>query len=140
MSFFALPIPQSEAELEALVREYAASLATFTTDDRANHVFLFADTVLAPSHPDIAWQLITRATAFASEAHLGVIGASALETLLSQHSATYVPLAEQQALIDPRFRVALGHVWRSNMAPEWWQRLHSFVASHPEWQQQKTEA
>jgi hypothetical protein len=128
-----VPSLSDSGSLEALATEYASTIHLCAEDDRANDVFMFVGSSLAEAHPDVAWEVIVRAIDLAPNARaVGMIGADALENLLSWHSESYLERSCERALVNPAFRHALENVWRFEMPLEHWRRLDAFRRAHPE--------
>jgi hypothetical protein len=79
---------------------------------------------LLEAFPELAWQLIAEMIERApSDASLGFLAASPLEDLLSEHGPAFIACVEQRAAESPKFRRALGKVWRLGMTDDVWQRV-----------------
>lgn len=57
------------------------------------------------------WQLIQALIAQATEDDLEFIGASPLERFVKRHGVEAIAEIERAAAREPKFRIALGHVW-----------------------------
>jgi hypothetical protein len=57
------------------------------------------------------WRLMEALIAQASEDDLENIGAGPLERFVKRHGPEAIALIEQAAASEPKFKIALGHVW-----------------------------
>ena len=103
------------SDLAETVRAWLAHIESIIAgqiDPSTNDAFLVMTDAYPESQPELAWRGILLALADAkSEKVVGVIGAGALETLMTHHGKSYIDLVEREAGHNARLRSALEHVW-----------------------------
>ena len=131
MSIWARPVPSTLAEAEAFALEYVPTVGLAGSgDDVAVDLEMILSTELARTQPELAWHVITRAVEIVSQKEAGLIGAGALENLLSWHPNEFLPRAEELALRSRNFAEALENVWQFDMPDDQWARLEKFRAAN----------
>ena len=131
MNLWGRPIPSTLEEADAFALDYAPTVKLAGTgDDVAVGLEMILSTELARTQPELAWHVITRAVEIVSRNEAGLIGAGALENLLSWHSAEFLPRAEELALRSRNFAEALENVWQFDMPEDQWVRLEAFRAAN----------
>ena len=125
--------PWADERRPALIRAYLDALSKGDLLDipAGSVTAVTAVTFLAP--PDIQWDFLLDLLAASPDGDsvLGHIAAGPLEGLLGRFGAEVIERVEAEAGRSPKFRRALGGVWRHQMSDAVWARVRAIQTTAP---------
>src|SRR5450432_3052178 len=111
-------------DTETLLESWLTNLESGCSDEHTNDAFVQMAFLEPVSDPETAWLWILEGVRRArSDEVLGLIGASTLENFLSNHGSLFIDRVEHEAKTDPKFRMAVRHVWKYQMGDDVWDRV-----------------
>lgn len=123
------------SNLESLAREWIAGQAEGGVGSPAwkdRESTMLAVLALPEQQPELAWAFILEVlTQQPSEEVLGVLSASLLEDLLTDHGPGFIQRVEAQAKASSVFKRLLGQVWLDPEDTPVWRNVYSIAGVSP---------